>query len=81
MKTVLVIAALLCTTSCAALFFGGKVIGPYYRHFKGKMECAYVSGWHVEKKCLCWIIERGFSENKTFLVSENEAFCQQQIDP
>lgn len=80
MRTITLLLVLLVLAACTPLFFGGKVVGPYYKHFKGKMECAYVEGWHVGKKCLCWISEPGFSENKTFLVSENEIFCQQQVE-
>lgn len=82
MKTLLTLMVLICTTSCGVtLFFGARVVGPYYRHFKGKIECAYVDGWHTKRTCLCWIIEPGFSNNKTFLVSENDIFCEQQVDP
>jgi hypothetical protein len=81
MKKIFILLSILIVCSCTPLFFGGKVVGAYYKHFKGKLECAYVSGWQPKPVCMCWICEPGFSNNHTFLVSENEIFCQQQIDP
>jgi hypothetical protein len=79
MKRLFALIVIFSMCSCTPLFFGGKVIGPYHRHYKNKLECAYVEGWSDKKTCMCWICEPGFSNNRTFLLSEDEIFCQQDI--
>jgi hypothetical protein len=79
MKEAIVLAIVLMTCSCSQLFFGGKVVSSYHKHFENKLECAYVEGWYAEKTCMCWVCESNFSSDRSFLVSD-EIFCKRDIN-
>ena len=69
MKKLIVIVLML--SSCTpTLMFGGRVIGPYVKHFHGQMKCAFVEGWFTKKKCMCYITDQNFSPDRTFLAAE-----------
>ena len=76
MKKYIFLLLFLC--SCSGTMFGGKVVGPYIRHYKGKMECAYVQGWFSNIKCMCWITEPNFSPDRTFLEVPN-VMCEKSF--
>jgi hypothetical protein len=65
-------------TSCVTTVFGGKVIGPYKRHFNDQLECAKIEGWSEEAKCFCRVADPDFSNNKTFLESD-DIMCEKEF--
>ena len=74
-KIIFTFAILLCIVSCRnPLFFGGKVVGPYMRHFNNQLECAFVDGWET-RKCLCNVINNPEVSGKVFIVAEDK-FCE-----
>jgi len=70
------IVALFCVMliSCASTVFGGQIVGRYYNHFNNQLQCAMVKGWFDETKCMCWITQKNFSKDRSFL-SAPEVFC------
>jgi len=77
MKNKLIIAFILVIVSaCFPLFFGGKVVGPYIKHYNGQMECAFVDGWNKEITCVCWLLNFPELHDKVFLTLEDNTFCE-----
>jgi len=70
------ILAILCLFlfSCSGPFFGMRVVGPYIRHYDGKLTCAFVKDWRGNRKCMCHISDPNFSINKTFMPT-NDTMC------
>ena len=79
MKNIIFTLFLLTALSCSHTVFGGKVVGPYYKQYKGKLECAKIQGWFNNIKCMCWITEPDFSQDRTFLEAPN-VMCEKQFE-
>jgi len=74
----LIIFVLIITSACFPLFFGGRVVGPYIRHYNGQMECAFIEGWYKQITCVCWM--PNIFSDKTFLTPEADVFCKENAD-
>lgn len=77
MAKIVLVAVLLTLTSCMHNnFFGARVVGPYIDYYDGQLVCAYVKGWHKNRKCLCIITDMNFSNNRTLMPPENQDMCK-----
>jgi hypothetical protein len=66
--------------SCASpQFFGGKVVGPYFKHYDGTIECAYVEGWYKDVSCVCRVRDVDYDFNRVFLIAPDEILCKQSV--
>ena len=61
------------------MVFGGRVVGPYVRHYRGQLECAFVKGWYQDVKCMCWLIDRSFGQDITFM-QVNDEMCKKNFE-
>jgi hypothetical protein len=43
------------------------------------MECAFVTGWFTEKACMCWMTDRSFGKDVTFL-HVDDLMCERQFE-
>lgn len=80
MKATLFLLCLLC--SCSGNFFGANVEGNYKTYYDdyNKLTCAYVTGWHENKKCMCSFLAQQDSNNIVFMVPEDD-LCANQKAP
>ena len=62
-------------------FFGATINSSYQMHFNGEMKCAYVKGWHDNRKCMCMLTQKDerLGNDKTLIASEPQA-CENDTD-
>ena len=78
--TLLVVYLLITSIPHNVPFFGAVVDGDYIYHFDGKMRCAYIVGWHDERKCMCFLTEKdpSLGNDKSLIASMPNA-CDSQF--
>ena len=74
----LIALCMLCSSCAAPTFFGAQLDGPYHYHYGNQLQCAWVKGWSDHSACMCVIVDKNFSINKSFLASE-PVFCDKNV--
>ena len=79
-----IIVGLMCLIFAACstpTFYGADLPEEYMFQFDGKLQCAFVTGWSVEERCMCLVVEQDWVDknpNRSFIYTPPR-FCTEDV--